>query len=113
VPVQPPNIDHWQRLAALDARADLTLHRAEFYPEGHVWKSIADERGTVRGHEPTLRPQRQWIVTVRLRGGQVQDVVQTRGAAFDETALAACEAAEARGWHLKAGQGDRPASIPA
>jgi hypothetical protein len=50
---------------------------------------------------------------VRLRGGQVQDVVQARGAAFDETALAACEAAESRGWHLKAGQGDRPASIPA
>jgi hypothetical protein len=59
VPVQPPKPDLWQRLAALDARADLTLHRAEFYPEGHVWNSIADARGTVRGHEPTMRPQRQ------------------------------------------------------
>jgi hypothetical protein len=59
---------------ALDARADLTLHRAEFYPDGNVWKNIVDDRGTVRGHEPTMRPVRQWIVTVRLRAGQMHAV---------------------------------------
>jgi hypothetical protein len=113
MPVQPPNNELWSRLAALDARADLTLHRAEFYPDGNVWKNITDDRGTVRGHEPTMRPVRQWIVTVRLRAGQMHDVVQARGLTFDATALEACEAAEARGWQLRAGRGDQPASIPA
>lgn len=105
--VQPPSPELWTRLAALDARADLTMHRAEFFPPRHEWISVKDERGTVRGAEPTQAPLRQWIVTVRLRAGQMHDVVQARGASFNHTVAEACAAAEARGWHLSVGDRSR------
>lgn len=55
-----------------------------------------DDRDTVPGHTPTELPRREWVVTGRLRGEQMYDVVQTRGPTFDDATTARVRSVAAR-----------------